>query len=67
MGNPLGPVIANIFMVELENSKVPTMSHILAKNYKNRLKRRVAESLFVKENKSSLNIQEDTFKLKLFN
>lgn len=29
MGNPLGPVIANIFMVELENILVPTMSAVL--------------------------------------
>ena len=29
MGNPLGPVIANIFMVELECSLVPTLSDIL--------------------------------------
>ena len=26
MGNPLGPVLANIFMVELENKLVPTLS-----------------------------------------
>ena len=31
MGNPLGPVIANIFMVELENKKVPTVSNVLSK------------------------------------
>ena len=29
MGNPLGPVIANIFMVELECSLVPTLSDVL--------------------------------------
>ena len=29
MGNPLGPVIANIFMVELENKKVPSMASML--------------------------------------
>ena len=29
MGNPLGPVIANIFMVELECSLVPTLNDIL--------------------------------------
>ena len=29
MGNPLGPVIANIFMVELECSLVPTLSNVL--------------------------------------
>ena len=26
MGSPLGPVLANIFMVELENQLVPKMS-----------------------------------------
>ena len=40
---------------------------ILAKNYPNRLKRRIAESLYIKENKSSLNVQVDCYKLKLFN
>ena len=39
---------------------------ILATNYPNHLKRKTAESLFVKENKSILNIQKDTFKLNLF-
>ena len=34
MGNPLGPVIANIFMVELENNKVPAMSHMLTTWYR---------------------------------
>ena len=29
MGNPLGPVIANIFIVELECSLVPTLSDVL--------------------------------------
>ena len=29
MGNPLGPVIANIFMVELESKIVPTISDIM--------------------------------------
>ena len=29
MGNPLGPVIANIFMVELETRLVPTLNEIL--------------------------------------
>ena len=40
---------------------------ILAKNYPNRLKRRIAESLYIKENKSTLNVQVDCYKLKLFN
>ena len=39
---------------------------ILARNYTNRMKRKIAESLFVKEKKSSLNIQKDTYKLQLF-
>ena len=39
---------------------------ILARNYKNRMKRKIAESLFVKDKKSNLNIQRDTFKLQLF-
>ena len=34
MGNPLGPVIANIFMVELECTLVPTMSDILVNWYR---------------------------------
>ena len=40
---------------------------ILARNYPNRLKRRIAESLYIKENKSVLNIQKDSYKLELFN
>ena len=39
---------------------------VLAKNYPNRLKRRIAESLFLKEKKSALNIQKDSYKLELF-
>ena len=39
---------------------------ILARNYSNRMKRKIAESLFVKEKKSTLNIQKDTYKLQLF-
>ena len=34
MGNPLGPVIANIFMVELENKEVPEMSSSLQHWYR---------------------------------
>ena len=45
----------------------PSEFNILGRNYKNRLKRRIAESLFIKENKSRLNIQADAYKLKLFN
>ena len=40
---------------------------ILARNYSNRLKRRIAESLYAKEKKSTLNIQKDCYKLTLFN
>ena len=43
----------------------PEEFRILAKNYS--LKRRIAESLFVKENKSTLNVQKDCYKLTLFN
>ena len=39
---------------------------VLAKNYPNRLKRRIAESLYLKEEKSTLNIQKDSYKLELF-
>ena len=45
----------------------PSEFNILAKNYNNRLKRRIAESLCIKENKPSLNIQIDAYKLNLFN
>ena len=45
----------------------PSEFTILGRNYTNRLKRRIAESLFIKENKSRLNIQVDAYKLKLFN
>ena len=44
----------------------PSDFTIVGKNYENRLKRRIAESLFVKEKKSSLNIQQDTYQLNLF-
>ena len=39
---------------------------ILAKNYNNRMKRRIAESLFIKELKPRLNIQKDAYQLRLF-
>ena len=45
----------------------PTEFTILPKNYTNRLKRRIAESLFIKDKKSSLNVQVDSYKLELFN
>ena len=47
MGNPLGPVIANIFMVELENNTVPALSDMLTTWY-----RYVDDTIaFVKEGK----------------
>ena len=53
----------------LRSSKMPSKRadefSILARNYKNRMKR-IAESFFVKDKKSNLNIQRDTFKLQLF-
>ena len=45
----------------------PSEFSILGRNYSNRLKRRIAESLYIKENKSELNVQVDAYKLKLFN
>ena len=39
---------------------------VLASNYQNRLKRRIAESIFIKEKKSNMNIQKDAYKLNLF-
>ena len=45
----------------------PNEFTILARNYPNRLKRRIAESLYIKHNKSVLNIQKDSHKLELFN
>ena len=45
----------------------PTEFTILAKNYNNRLKRRIAESLCIKDKKSSSNVQVqvDSYKLEL--
>ena len=45
----------------------PSEFSILGRNYSNRLKRRIAESLFIKEKKTHLNVQVDSYKLKLFN
>ena len=45
----------------------PSEFTILGRNYGNRLKRRIAESLFIKEKKSGLNVQVDSYRLKLFN
>ena len=45
----------------------PSEFTILGRNYNNRIKRRIAESLIIKEKKSNLNVQVDAYKLKLFN
>ena len=45
----------------------PSEFTIVGRNYTDRLKRRIAESLFIKEKKPSLNVQVDAYKLKLFN
>ena len=45
----------------------PSEFMVLGRNYSNRLKRRIAESLFIKEKNSGLNVQVDAYKLKLFN
>ena len=39
---------------------------ILGKNYNNRSKRRIAESLFIKEIRPKLNVQKDSYQLRLF-
>ena len=45
----------------------PSEFTIIGRNYGNRLKRRIAESLYIKEKKSGLNVQVDSYRLKLFN
>ena len=45
----------------------PSEFTILGRNYNNRIKRKIAESLIIKEKKSNLNVQVDAYKLKLFN
>ena len=52
-----------------ENIGPPLKSNfsILAKNYRNPVRRKIAESMFVKEKKSTLNVQKDTYHLQLFN
>jgi len=40
---------------------------ILGRNYKNNIKRKISESLYIKEQKPTLNKQEMSFPLKLFN
>ena len=44
----------------------PSEFTVLGRNYHNRIKRRIAESLFIKENKSNLSVQVDACKLTLF-
>ena len=45
----------------------PSEFSIIGRNYANRLKRRIAESLYIKEKKSALNVKVDAYRLKLFN
>ena len=45
----------------------PSEFTVIGRNYDNRLKRRIAESLYIKEKKSELNVQVDSYRLKLFN
>ena len=40
---------------------------ILGKNYKSNFKRKISESLFIKEHKPDLNVQKDAYRLKLYN
>ena len=40
---------------------------ILGTNYKNKFRRKISESLYIKEKRSSLNTQEKSVPLKLFN
>ena len=40
---------------------------ILGRGYKSDFKRRISESLFIKQLKPDLNKQKDAFKLKLYN
>ena len=40
---------------------------IIGKGYKSNFKRKISESLFIKENKPDLNVQKDAYKLSLFN
>ena len=47
--------------VRLENFKV------LGKNYNSNFKRKISESLFIKEYKPDLNVQKDSYRLKLYN
>ena len=47
--------------VSMENVK------ILGRRYKSDFKRRISESLFIKQLKPDLNKQKDAFKLKLYN
>ena len=40
---------------------------ILGSGYRNTFKRRISEALFIKELKPDLNVQEEAFKLSLYN
>ena len=54
-------VESNHKLVTLENVKV------LKKNVRNAYKRKISEVLYIKNNKLSLNVQEKSILLKLFN
>ena len=64
--DPKSAIVLNFRKKGLPPPK-PEEFTILARNYSNRLKRRIAESLFIKEKKSTLNVQQDCYKLTLFN
>ena len=66
LGSDKESAIVNNFLSKGIPSPTEDEFSILATNYSIRLKRKIAESLFVKENKSTLNIQKDTIKLNLF-
>ena len=71
IGEHQGRDKASAIVVDFQAKGLPPPSPseftILGRNYTNRLKRRIAESLFIKEKKPSLNVQVDAYKLKLFN
>ena len=66
-GRDKGSAIVIDFTTKGQPPPSPSEFSILGRNYNNRLKRRIAESLFIREKKPALNIQVDAYKLKLFN
>ena len=58
MGSPLGPILAGIFMVELETTIVPTLGNLLCK-----WKRYVDDTYFIVKTDS---VNEILLKLKSF-